>query len=379
MISLTRISASLLPLLAVLPVPLGALMKIGEGEVNLLVSTSLTWDSRINARSNAEEDTIAAADIALAYNRPSRVMNISATLGIRAERYFDFSEYDDENVYLDLSISPSGEIRTSRFMFTGSLNFDSRTESDADVGEIVNVRTYGASGSVVYDPNSRFTLTTSAGYSYEDAESSFADRETWSLGTELAIPYSRAIQLVGGVDYRYEIADNPVGLELESDTTTLFIGLLGQITPKIEGQIRLGSETRSERDSSSTTVPYLSASLDWRVDDSTQVSLSASNTTNNTLAGTASESLDFDLSASRQMSSRMRASIGIGYGKTDYDLFGNLIRRKDEIYRGNFSLSYDIARWGSLVIAATYEERSSRIGTFSYDRTTISARLSTSW
>jgi hypothetical protein len=373
MIKIPLISAALLlPLLAT-----ASIARIGEGELLLSTSVSLTYDSELQSRNIGVSDTIVSGSISLTYSRPSPNLALSGGIQFTALRYLDFSEFDDENISFNVSVFPGLRMEASRFRYSFDLILNSETRSDDTLGQIVTVQNYGFSGEVAYDPNSRLTVVGNASYRIEDPDSSTLNAiDRTSVGLKALTPLRSETNAVLGVTFEKIESDDAI--RNTSDTISYFVGLDGSLLPKVIGTVSVGVQTRSFDDGEDTESPFISSGLSWVIDASTSASLSASYGTDTGLNDLASETFEISADLRRELNRRLSASARVAYLDGSYDNRVGL-SRDDEQWTIGAGLDYQIARWGSLTLSGDYRDRSSNSETFSYDRYTISVGLRTSW
>lgn len=299
------------------PLTSQAWINLGDaGQIDLLLTSSLTYDSNIQGRSNELDDFIARGSVALRYQRPSRRVELGATLGVRASRYFDQSQFDQENIFFDVTIRPTTEMRNSRFSIESGLVLDSRTETDLDVGEIVTTRRYGANLEIVYRPNRQYTVSGTAAYTRINPDSNLPDTDQWSIGLSLQRPFSESLNLVGGVNYG--ITHVRQDRTRDQETVSGYVGFNGRITPKLNASVQGGASVRMVDNASNSTIPYLRGQLTWQLDDLSQITAQAGNRFGSSLDGSRTETFDSSITATRQMTRRLSANMGIHYNRTDY-------------------------------------------------------------
>jgi hypothetical protein len=184
------------------------------------------------------------------------------------------------------------------------------------------------------------------------------------------------LQLSLGANYtETHILDNRLN---DSESVSAFIGASGQLLAKVSGSVNVGATRSSSELTDATTRPYLSAAINWQIDDNTSLAINASNGFSTGINGSQNSNFSLSSSLSRALTQRMRGNIGVGYTRSKFTspLATN---RTDTEWSYNASLSYQIARWGSLQLTTSYSDRESGSALFSYDRFTASLSLNTRW
>lgn len=354
-----------------------AFMNLGEGEITLTANSTLTYDSRISARSLDQGDTVLNLRTGLAYSRPSRNFVLGASFGVVVQRYLDFTENDDENFYFDVSITPTERIETSRFTITGSLILDSRTSTDEQVGDIVTTRTYGARVGVLYDPNRHYNINLNASATRDDPESDrYFQQDRYTAGVTLEVPINQDYFSEFGVSYSRNESDRTTNSQ--GDTYTGFVGLSGRILPKLSGTIRVGAQERETRALGSDTGPYASGGLTWSVGELTSLNFNLSHQFGTTIDDRSTESTSASLSANRQLNRRLTGFAGLRYDEEDLTSAGDG-DRTDEEYSVFGGLNFDLNAWSNLSMNISYSDQTSSDSQFEFDRWRISLSASARW
>ncbi|MEX0322353.1 MAG: outer membrane beta-barrel protein [Puniceicoccaceae bacterium] len=354
-----------------------ALVNLGEGQIDLNLSVSTYWDSEIRGRDFGQEDFVLAVRPSLAYRRSTRNYDFSTSVGLNSVTYMDFSDLDKTDVYFDVDISPKKTIETSRFVFTGDLDLNSETQTNDAVGDIVTIRNYAASAKLVYDPNRQFTVTGTMGFSRRDPDSDqFFITDRFNAGISLAKPINKTTMAFGRLGYRDTKSD---GTFSDSTTMTYSAGLSGEILPKLSGSMSAGMQNRDFDGRDSSNSPFVSAELDYVVDDLTTLGLTASQGLGTTIDDRSSENLDIRLTARRDISREMSGILYIGYRQSDYEGVFSELNRSDEDFLFGASITYQLVRWGSIGLDFSYVDRSSDSDQYAHDRTRIGVVFRGRW
>jgi hypothetical protein len=355
-----------------------ALVNLGEGEITLSAAGSVYYDSEIRARDTGQEDMVLSLRTGITYSRPSKAFDFSTTLGITAQRYLDFDEFDQENFFFDLSFSPRQEIRTSRLAISGSIILDSETRSDEELGEIITTRTYGVTAGLLYDPNRSYNLRLTASATREDPDSDrYNEQDRLSLGLTGEIPINETAFAELGASYN-KIESDQTSAAANSDTYILFAGLDGQLLPKLNGSIRAGLQTRETSGLGDDTTPYAAGALTWTIDETSSLNLTLSRSVGTTFDDRASEMTTARLGARRQLNRRLSGSVGLEYRKDDFQATGPGSRSDEE--NGVFAgLYYDLTRNTNLSFDVRYIDQSSDDPEFDFERWRIGVSASGSW
>ncbi|NDV62332.1 outer membrane beta-barrel protein [Puniceicoccales bacterium CK1056] len=356
---------------------LHAFMRLGEGNIDLTLDVSTYYDSEIRGQDEGLDDLIFTASPGLQYSRQSRNFGIDASAGVTFVKYADNDQFDDENFFFDLSFTPGARMETSRFVISGDLILSNETRTEESVGNIVTVLTYGASGSVTYNPNSKYSLIGGVSYSREDPDSDlFSEKDQYGASLTLEVPVSETTNSRIGVSYGKTESDTSV---TDNDTFTYFVGLSGNLLPKVSGSIDVGIQQQKLDSGKDEKSPYLSAGLQWSASERTQVALDASKSFGTTIDDRTSESLSFSVTGSHQLTRAWSVNVFAGYIEDDYSGPGPLDNRTDEETFVGAGTSYQLVEWGSIGLDIRYSDQSSSESTFEYDRLRVGINFSGQW
>lgn len=343
-----------------------ALVRLGEGTIDLIVDASIYYDSEIKARDEGLDDIIFTVAPSLQYSRDSRTLGFQASVGVSFVRYVDNDEFDDENFFFDFSLTPGAQMETSRFSVSGDLLFSNETRTEESVGDIVTVLTYGASGSVTYRPNSKYSVVGSASFSREEPDSDLlSDKDRFGGGLTLLVPINETTEAQAGVSYQKTDSETSAS---DNDTYTYFVGLSGNLLPKVSGNVSVGWQQQKVDSGGDEKSPFLSAGLNWLVSERTSMTLDASKSLGTTIDDRTSETLTVTLTASHQMTRDWSINGNIGYIEDIFSGATPIDNRTDEEYFIGAGTSYQIVEWGSLGFDVRYSDQTSSQPTFEFDR-----------
>jgi outer membrane protein assembly factor BamA len=257
------------------------------------------------------------------------------------------------------------------------LIFSSGTRSEESVGDIVTVQNYGASGAITYRPNSKFSVVGSASFSREDPQSSlYTEKDRFGGGISLQVPISETSRVEGGISYEKTESETAVA---DNEIYTYFVGLSGNLLPKVSGNISVGIQQQKLDSGGDETSPYLSAGLDWLVSERTKVTLDASQNFGTTIDDRTSETQSVSLTASHQLRRDWSVNAFVGYIKDDYSGAAPVDNRTDEEYFIGVGTSYQLVEWESLGFDVRYSDQTSSQATFEYDRLRAGLSFNAQW
>ncbi len=370
------ISLCLIPL-ALTPSVYG-LINLGEGRIDLETSASVFYDSEIRARNLGQDDMVLTIRPSLVYTRPSKSLDLMASVSLRGVVYADHDEYNDLDVYFDLGLTPTARMETARFRVNGDVILNSESRADADVGDIVTIRTYGASGQVIYDPNRRFNIIGRLSARREDPDSErLYTIDRYNASGTVQTPLNEDISLQATAGYS-KIASE--GRSTDSEIFTYSAGFVGDLFTKLRADVSAGIQDTKYENGQDDSSPYISASLNWQANETSSISCRVAQSIGTTLDDRATDTFSVDVTGRRELNRQFAGSVFLGYDDIDYNsLVDPLLDRSDQEYYFGGSLSYDWVRWSSIRLEARYSDRSSTDPIFSYDRLRVGVVMTGTW
>lgn len=173
----------------------------------------------------------------------------------------------------------------------------------------------------------------------------YSDLSAFALPIDVYFEYSPKMQI--SVGYRYR--DNNVGgAAIDSKDHFVSIGARGEFTPKLTGQVRVGSNSRKFDRGGDDSGLGLEGNLTYVVTDKSSVSLDFSNDYNNAANGDPTERFQWGLSANSQVSDQVSLNGRLTYMSIDYP------GRTDTYVEGTVAAVY------------TYDTTVNFVGSFTY-------------
>jgi len=316
--------------------------------------------------------TIIAPSVEAQLGHSDGILQADATYTARALFYADQDELNAVDHTLSGRITYAGaRIRSST---SGSVNFASSIFSgwerflyDIYIRQIKKrTRTiYNVSERIDYDITAKSDLYGFGRVSGNDYETgtSYGDRLNWEVGGGFGYSVTPKHRFFGEVAYRRESLtpnmpwrQSPPDLEIVRTS----VGLSGELTPKIQGTVRVGYEFAQYEDGTSAPDgPSASISLTWQPRDRTKISASFSRSTtasvswsrvsyvNNYVTITVSQIVGVQHPIALQLQGR--------YGINDYS--GGTYRTS-EYWDVSLSAIYRIYVWWGVGAQYEYEKRS---------------------
>lgn len=367
-------AATAIVLLLFLPLPSHALFYIGGGEVVLGANVGLEYDSNVFSNAAEESDFVARAGVNLNYARPFRHFRIGAGAGISTTQYDKFSDRSRTNWTFSFLLEPTADFGTRTWTLDTDLSFQRRTRSEEDLGNIVTTDNYRAGLTLTIHPQPRYYFQISPAYTLtKPRDFDRDDRETYRLAFLAGYVLSPRYNLFASASRNETKTDNPN--RIESVVWSYMGGIRGRFTPKLNGSASAGfSRRKLDLTGETKTTPTFSVGLNYRIDETTSASLTASRQFASSLADFNQTVTTATLSFNRTLRHDLTGSLGFSVTERSFERAE--IDRRDRAYSASVDLNYRVAEWGTLSGGISHTIQDSGQAAFDYSRTRVYVRLS---
>ena len=345
------------------PPPAVALLNIDgtRNQVFVFGAVDFNYDSNIFAQSQGKGDLSSTLSAGAEFKRQAGIIATDAKLSFA---YVHFAQITGQNA---LNPSLSLEFVKSGGRTTGSLTINAYRSSQSD--SAVNLRTsswnFPLNLALKYPVNDRYYFTaTSAYYSQRylntNALSNYYD---FSQSVDTFYVYTSKLDLFGG--YRIRVGETDKGRSTDHDFS---VGATGGLLAKLNGQIRLGFQSRTLA-ATRENFNQLSASssLTWNTTRKFSVSSGlARDFATTALAGTV-DTLSANFTATYAYSRTYQLEGGGGIGRNIF-LGSSQADRRDHFYTGNLGFSYGYNEHLRIKFGYTYLQNSSTLATSQFSR-----------
>lgn len=348
----------------------GAIAQFADGLVTFRMTSSIEYDSRIQASADSAEDTIVRIRPTLQYSRPFRWADFSISAGYSMVKFLDNGELDDDNFIFDLNFGPRAglERETDRFTFSTGIGFETTTRSNENVGNVVTTQDINAFLGLTYRMNRRQTWSGRISYNSSDPNL----EETFkTVSYNGSLRFSQVINAAfdGFADFSYRYNESDGTLVDGAEFFTLSAGVSGQLLSKVTGSIAAGAQIR-ESSLGSNSAPYFNANLAYTYSERLSAQLTAGIQQSNTIDDALTETRSLSIRVSRILSEDLTAALFSSFSQTDYN--EELGTRTVDRASAGGSLNYNLNRYSNIAFNFTYSDSSSPDGRFDFDRLVIS-------
>ncbi len=364
----------------------------------------LTWTAGVNVGyddnptpllGNEDESLYAQAYIGATFltNTPQTTLSFGAQVGVI--HYLDNldvlgQDVDDTSFTASVYLNYTNRI-SERLRFVSRNRLSYELEPDYSTGfqaqrQVGNYLTWSTDNAIGYRWSERLATYTGLrlnGLSYDDLDG--ADRFTWTLYNDFR--YQLSERTVATLTYRYSQTEGDGAV---SDSTNQYIlaGLEHRFSQSTTGIIRAGVQLRDVDGGSSSSSPYLEASLRTQVNERFGLRAYARYGVEDyarTLGGViyeGSEALRVGFTANYRVSQPLSLTAGVNYAMLTYqDRIGaaGLSSPEEDLF--NAFVGFDLKVTDNLSVNGRYnfEDLSSDVGNRDYDRNRYSLGVSTTF
>jgi hypothetical protein len=297
---------------------------------------SVTYDSNIAGNRSEASDTILRGDVTFAVDRRLPYARLGVELTGVAAQYLDQDQFSYQDAYLNWIIDAGEEMggRRLRYSVDFSLRRDTRTTEEVQ-GQVTE-QLISAGGEISYRVSRLLSVGGSIRYSDRDPKGEvrrFSEDLTLIRANDTFGSSTMTYSLFGSwvqsenLQYRLTASRRTIDSDRvtqEGDVDSLTLSVIGQISPKLSGSLSAGVESRSfDLDTEATerdqTSPTFSASLSYRIDELSTLSLSGSRRFGTSINGSNSESTQVRLAYTRRLSRLLSFNASVSLSRVEYE------------------------------------------------------------
>jgi len=336
--------------------------EIGRGAIFLNTRAGVSYETNIYENRENTSDVIFRLNPQLEYIRRAGRYNVSAHLGASAQKFMDNDREDSVDLTAGVSLQSSGA-REAILSPTFRVAFDSRRQAIGEVGTRARTDTLSASTGLSYQHSDRVIISgsLSGGHTrYSGSRQNLSSNTRFGVSEQITYIKSSRINFFGGHNLSYSFSSGSGGRgALKPLDNTVYVGVGGQISPKISGSASVGYTWRQflQGDVDSAGSLYASAGLNWQATDRRTFSLSLSRTFDLSPLDQSTETTTVSLGVSQRLTDRLSASAGTSYSWQE--ITGPGTDRTDTIFGLNARLNFNINRQTSASAGYSYTNRGS--------------------
>jgi hypothetical protein len=352
-----------------------SLGKIGRGTLNVSASLNVEYDTNIFGNAVEVDDMSAIFTPGLSYNRAVGTISTTAQFGVRSISFTDTSGQDSIDPYLNATFNMDRDVKgkvSAAFNYARTTEANelllTRTESDEFSGNFRVDYFYSDKTGVRMDTAFRVSDFSTAG---------FGDVQSTSLGGGLLYRYSQ--KLTADLSYSYSpekvVRSQIATSNPNSDNHRISLGLEGELRPKVNGSISIGSVSREFDIGGSDQAMLVSSNLAWTASEKTTWNLIVSNNFDTTAGSESAEIFMATLAVRQALNQKISISGSVTHSESTLDQLPGPVTRTDEALLFNASVNYRLNDHYNASGGISHRISTSTLALAEYERTIVSLGL----
>ncbi len=362
-------------------------------EVTPSVTASLTYDTNVTGQRYEAEDFMIMGQANVGLVQPYRHVRLGVEITAVAAKFLDYGTLDYEDIYLGWIIDTSESAGTRRLRYTVGFDIQEDTGTNDALQGRVRERDYRGNARVSYLLSRQTSIGAGFTYNkrdprgevlrYEPAIDDFVEGNpavgSERFGYSTYIDWEQSRRLSYRLTGTYSKTEFDSDFRADTDTYGANLGVNGQLTAKITGNLSAGLQRRERDGESTSTTPTFTAGLNWAMNERTSARISATKRFEALLDGSDSDRTSISISANRRLSQRMSFFTGLDWTYTDYETVRSDSSDEDDIefidrdrktsrITATAGLSRTVGTWGTARASISWSDYHSDYGTGDYDR-----------
>lgn len=359
-------------LLALAASPALAILPFAKGELFVQGELRTEYDSNIYVNSAEVNDTLFTFTPGVSFIRNAGLLRLSVSTGLEIQRFVDNTQHDGENGQFSTSLNWNNEEGKA----DAKLNLGANRTAFANT--YLNDRTvtdnYSLTGNFGLWTTEKFGFRLSTDLlDQRSVKGGYSDVRKSLFGVDGRYLVSPKLEVVGGYAYRHTgtYKASTTAAELRSDDHRFSVGVDGEITSKVKGQILAGYVLRdlSQGSSRNQSSPFAKIALDWETAEKTRFNFSIKKDFDTSAANQSINKFDVTLSGTQDLNAKLSATTTLNYMHGNY--VGGSAGRADNSYMGRVSFNYRFTDRASAMVYGSMTRSTSSMALAEYKRYTI--------
>ena len=325
-----------------------ALVERALGQIDVVTSIEGVYDSNIFSSASEEGDFLLRFSPGINYSKRLGPIILGANLGGSFGRYFKNSDEDYSNPISNFSVRMAEDFglfsldkRTAgKIQFGFDTDIGQRTEANEQLQDLISYTLYSVSSNVRYNHSPKFGVGSDLTYelrNYQKISSQglpYHDMRSLSIGSSAYYIYSPKLDFF--LNYQYVINESPNSNSdfINNTVQNYSLGMEGQITPKLSGNLSFGFGVRDYETASvqSEDTFLFNAGLVWSWREKTKMSVNLNRGFAPSPQDQGMLTTDFQFQLNQRFSRRVAGTLGASYGIVDFtsnQKFGPFSQRND--------------------------------------------------
>lgn len=341
------------------------------------VDSVIQYDSEIRSRNEGLDDVQLQLQARLTSEAPFGSFLVHASIGGTAIRFHENAEFNREAFIAGLQIVPKTSLRNDRITITGDLSFDSYTESNPYVGDLISSDQLRGSAKLSYVPNSRLNTFFAADHvrTYPDS-APYSDQTVNRVASGLELELARETKLYSSLQLQTNrISGRPFPT---THSHLIQVGWKGKLGKRATLLLSAGAQAFKKVGLGTSTSPYYESSLSWEPNPSSRFTIRASQGLSVFIDNSVNKETRIEIRTMRTFNSRWSANL-IGFYSKDRLNRTPSTNREDESKGIGGELQSRLSTTTFASIFLNVLDRSSDQDLYTYDRVISGLRLTLEW
>ena len=352
-----------------------SLGKIGRGTINVSATLNVEYDSNIFANAGKVDDMAAIFTPGISYSRSVGTISTSAKLGVRSISFTDTSGQDSFDPFVSLTLNVD---RAQKGKVNASFSYARTTQANEQLLTRTESDEFRGSAGIDYYYSDKTGVRLNTQFRVSDfASAGFGDVESQGVGGGLLYRYSP--KLTANLSYAYSPEKSVNSPNLLSNPNSknhrISLGLEGELRPKVNGSISLGTATRSFDIGGSDQTMLLATKLSWSASEKTSWNITASNNFDTTPGAESAEIFLATLGIQHALTAKLSYTGSIGHQESTLDQKPGPVTRSDTALLLSSALTYRLNDFYSAAFRVTHRVNTSTLALAEYERSVVSLSL----
>lgn len=368
-----HISKCLLPglLFAVSPILSQAL------PVAYSLDSLIQYDSEIRSRNEGLDDLQLQLQARVKSESLLGPFLVHAAIGGTAIQFHENSEFDREAFIAGLQLVPKASLRNDRITISGDLSFDSYTESNPYIGDLISSDQLKGSAKLSYIPNSRVNTFITADYVRTSPDSApYNDQTVKQVASGLEFGLAREAKVYSTLQLQTNrISGRPYPT---THSHLIQVGWTGKLGERARVLLSVGAQAYEKVGLGTSTSPYYESSLTWEPNPSSRLTIRATQGLSVFIDNSVNKETRIEIRAMRTINSRWSANLIGFYSKDRLNRYPTT-NREDKSKGIGGELQCQLSKTTFISIFMNAVDRSSDQDLYTYDRLISGLRLTLEW
>jgi len=311
----------------------------------------------------------------ISYSRSVGTISTSAKLGVRSISFTDTSGQDSIDPFVNLTLNVD---RAEKGRVNAAFSYARTTQANEQLLTRTESDEFRGSAGIDYYYSDKTGVRLNTQFRVSDfASAGFGDVESQGIGGGLLYKYSPKLTANLSYDYSPEKSVNSPNLlsNPNSKNHRISLGLEGDLRPKVNGSISLGTATRNFDIGGSDQTMLVATRLSWSASEKTSFNISASNNFDTTPGAESAKTFLATLGLQHALTTKLSYTGSIGHQESTLDQKPGPVTRTDTALLLNSALTYRLNDYYSAALRVTHRVNTSTLALAEYDRSVVSLSL----